>query len=185
MVSNDQLYIIRHIERKETAMKKLLLTSLIFGSLIGLANYTFMASASSQPKNVKTSFISKYEGTFRNKFYRVKKEFKVNLKFYDKQNTSVVKRAIVLPKGTVIVSHGEKYYKHYIVNNDFNVHALRHKLQRGISNDNNSQTSRLSFESRLPASKVTRITESGHHLPNNDWVFSDQPLKGPSDHLKK
>lgn len=175
---------VKNYHRKDLHMRKLLLTALIFGSLIGIANYTLMASANSQSKPAKSGLIGRYEGTIRNKFYKVKKEFKVNLRFYNQQDASVIKKSVVLPKGTVIVSRGETYYKNYVVDNDFNINSLRYELQNDVF-DTSTHPNRVRFDSQIPASKVTLINRGSQSLSHDNQLFSNNQLKNKPTGFQK
>lgn len=155
-------------------MKRLLLVALIFGSLIGIANYSLMASADAHSKSSTSGLIDKYDGTVRNKFHQVKKQFKVNLKFYDQQNnTSIIEKKLVLPKGTGIVSHGKDYYQHYVVDNPFDATTLRNKLHNGLFKNRQGH-----FNGQVPASKVklmTHTSQSQSSTANQSLADSQLP----------
>lgn len=145
-------------------MKKLLLAALLFGSLIGIADYAIMTTNASSTDHSKSSRLAANNPARQKKFQQMKHEFTGNLKFYDLKHDSVITKDIVVPKSTRLAHWGMRYYKDYVFKKSFHFRNLNQVFEKP-SLINRTTGSAPKISSQVPVSTSQRSHQQGASLP--------------------
>ncbi len=117
-------------------MKKLLLVSLFVGALIGIINYTLLASADFHTEQPQASLLNTYEGTLKTKYRKVKHELKVPLKVYHRSKFSTITKVMTLPKNTLLAAKKAIVFRYLNA-----AHLAHYQRQAAVPNHNVSALS--------------------------------------------